>query len=236
MRDPLIWPHFQSGWAELLRIRLKDKRRHGFSYQREAYHLLQLDRFIERGIDEIVLTEDIVTQWLSSTLKRSPSTHRKRVAAIRQLVIFMQRQGIEAQLPPLPMSPRKELKSKTRIFTVSEIKSILKAADELPIIAHSPLRHRVVPELIRVLYGCGLRVGEACRLTLSDVDLDEGVLTIKQGKFNRDRLVPLAPGLHHRLKQYAQHLHNTSADDNFFPSPRGSTSPGQFTAYSENYW
>lgn len=226
MRDPLIWPHFQSGWAQLLTDHLKDKRHHGFSYQREAYHLLQLDRFIEsRGIDEIVLTEDIVTQWLSSTLKRSPSTHRKRVVAIRQLVVFMQRQGLEAQLPPLPMSPGKELKSKTRIFSVSEINGILKAADELPVLAHSPLRHRVVPELIRVLYGCGLRVGEACRLTLSDVDLDEGVLTIKQGKFNRDRLVPVAPGLHHRLKQYAQHLHNTGADDCFFPSPRGQYVP-----------
>ena len=226
MREPLIWPHFKSAWAQLLTDHLQDKRQCGFSYQREAYHLLQLDRLIEsRGIEDIALTEDIVIEWLSSTLMRSPSTHRKRVVAIRQLVIYMQRQGFEADLPPLPMSPRKELKSKARIFTASEINDILKAADQLPYISHSPLRHRVVPELFRVLYGCGLRIGEACRLTLSDVDLDGGVLTIKQGKFNRDRIVPIAPGLQHRLQQYVRYLHNTGADDCFFPSPRGQYVP-----------
>jgi integrase/recombinase XerD len=226
MREPLIWPDFKSSWAQLLMEHLQDKRLHGFSYQREAYHLLQLDRLFEsRGIDDIVLTENIVNEWLSSTLHRSPSTHRKRVIAIRQLVKFMQRQGLEAQLPPLPMSPRKELSSKARIFSVNEISRILNAADELPVIAHSPLRHRVVPELIRVLYGCGLRVGEACRLTVSDVDLNEGVLTIKQGKFNRDRFVPVTPGLLHRLNIYTQYLHNTDAEDCFFPSPRGQYVP-----------
>lgn len=222
MREPLIWPEFTSSWAELLTAHLQDKRRQGFSYQREVYHLLQLDRLFEsKGINDVALTEDIVNEWLTPSLEKSPSTHRKRVIAIRQLVIFMHRQGLKAQLPPLPISPGKQSVSKARIFSVNEINRILKAADELPVIAHSPLRHRVVPELIRVLYSCGLRAGEACRLTVSDVDLVKGVLTIKQGKFNRDRLVPITPGLLFRLNKYSQYLHKTGANDCFFPSPRG---------------
>lgn len=225
-REPLIWPHFQSAWAPLLTDHLEDKRRCGFRYQREVYHLLQLDRlFMAKDVVDIALTEALVTEWLSSTLQKSPSTHRKRVIAIRQLALFMQRQGFKADLPPIPMSPRKELKSKARIFTRCEITRLFKAADELLNLPHTPLRHRVIPELIRLLYGCGLRIGEACRLTLSDVDLDSGVLTIKQGKFNKDRLVPMAPGLQRRLQHYVRYLQHTGADDCFFPSPRGQYVP-----------
>jgi hypothetical protein len=67
MREPLIWPHFQSTWAQLLTDHLQDKRHFGFSYQREAYHLLQLDRLIEsRGIEDMALTENIT--WLPRCL------------------------------------------------------------------------------------------------------------------------------------------------------------------------
>jgi integrase len=78
-----------------------------------------------------------------------------------------------------------------------------------------------MPELFRVLYGCGLRVGEALRLRVADVDLTEGVLTIEQGKFRRDRLVPVAPALRRRLQKYYECLESRRRDDLFFPSPRG---------------
>jgi integrase/recombinase XerD len=79
----------------------------------------------------------------------------------------------------------------------------------------------VMPELFRVLYGCGLRVGEAVRLTVADVDLMAGILRILQGKFRKDRLVPVAAKLQQRLKTYAAALGHRSPEERFFPSPRG---------------
>lgn len=49
--------------------------------------------------------------------------------------------------------------------------------------------------LLLVLYGAGLRFGEATRLTLADVDMANAVLTIRATKFYKSRLVPVGPQL-----------------------------------------
>ncbi len=45
--------------------------------------------------------------------------------------------------------------------------------------------------MIGLLASCGLRIGEACRLDRDDVDLDEGVLTVRGAKFGKTRIVPV---------------------------------------------
>jgi integrase/recombinase XerD len=49
----------------------------------------------------------------------------------------------------------------------------------------------VLRALILILYGACLRHGEALRLTMQDVNLDEAVLHVRERKFYRSRLVPL---------------------------------------------
>ena len=53
-------------------------------------------------------------------------------------------------------------------------------------------------------YGLGLRVGEAARLHLQDIDWDRCVLTIHQTKFAKSRLVPFGPKLAARLNDYVR--------------------------------
>jgi integrase len=222
MDEPLFSPTFRSTLAPLLQDFLRDKRARGFSYRREAFHLLQLDRFlVDAGLAEVELPRPLTEQWLSQTRQRKPSTHRKRVVVIRQLAAFLRRQGCTAHVPLLPWTPRKEVRSAARIFSREEMRALFEAADHLPHNPRSPIRHLVVPELFRVLYGCGLRVGEARRLTVADVDLDSGVLRIQQGKFRRDRIVPLAAGLRCRLECYANALGARAPSESFFPAPRG---------------
>ena len=57
--------------------------------------------------------------------------------------------------------------------------------------------------LLLLLYGAGLRFGEAQRLTLDDADLDDAVLTIRNTKFYKTRLVPVGPQLADALRVYA---------------------------------
>ena len=56
--------------------------------------------------------------------------------------------------------------------------------------------------LLLLLYGAGLRFSEATGLTLADVDLAEGVLTIRATKFYKSRLVPIGPQLATVLANY----------------------------------
>jgi integrase/recombinase XerD len=76
----------------------------------------------------------------------------------------------------------------------------------------------VMPALFRVLYACGLRIGEALRLQVRDVDLAAGVFTIREGKFRKDRLVPISPSLQAHLQRYHASM---GERDTFFPAPDG---------------
>ena len=86
------------------------------------------------------------------------------------------------------------------IFTKDEIESILYFADRI-----GPNRNKFIntpfiyPAVIRLLYGCGLRVGEALTLLCNDVDLHNGVITIRNGKNNVSRLVPMSDSLNKYL-------------------------------------
>ena len=58
--------------------------------------------------------------------------------------------------------------------------------------------------LILVLYGAGLRLSEALHLRLADVNLSDSLLTIRESKFYKTRLVPIGPRLTAALSAYAE--------------------------------
>jgi len=63
--------------------------------------------------------------------------------------------------------------------------------------------------LILVLYGAGLRLSEALHLALADVDLADSLLTIRETKFYKTRLVPIGPRLTEALSTYATKRHQS---------------------------
>jgi integrase len=78
-----------------------------------------------------------------------------------------------------------------------------------------------MPEVLRLLYGCGFRVSEVLHLRVADVDLNRGVLTVREAKFGKDRLVPPALPLVQRLQRYDASLGTRPPDAFFFPSSHG---------------
>jgi integrase/recombinase XerD len=56
--------------------------------------------------------------------------------------------------------------------------------------------------LLRTTYACGLRISEVVRLRVRDIDSGRGVLLVRQGKGQKDRLVPLSPALLAELRAY----------------------------------
>ena len=56
--------------------------------------------------------------------------------------------------------------------------------------------------IFELLYCCGLRVAEAINLTPADVDLDNGILTIRFAKFEKSRYIPLSDDVISDLRRY----------------------------------
>jgi integrase/recombinase XerD len=104
---------------------------------------------------------------------------------------------------PLPTAvPKRPPPFVPYIYTRRELRSLLKVC-----LTYQKNRSRIDPVMMQtmllLLYGAGLRVREAIRLTLADVDLNSNCLTIQKTKFRKTRLVPFGAQLAKELKRYA---------------------------------
>ena len=77
-----------------------------------------------------------------------------------------------------------------------------------------------MPEFFRLLYGCGFRLSEILNLQVGDVDLVQGVITVREAKFDKERLVPPSLDMIERLRIYEKQIGEASlekrTDDAFF--------------------
>jgi integrase/recombinase XerD len=103
-------------------------------------------------------------------------------------------------------------KRQTYIYSPAELKRLL---DTTPAVCGRavPLEAYVLRALILLLYGACLRLGEALRLTLADVDLDQALLCIRETKFYKTRLVPLGGDLLIAMKHYSEQRNRTYAEE-----------------------
>ena len=225
MPEPLTdIPEFKSAVGLIIKDFVSEKIAIGYKYTEGARSLRCFDRFLwAKGLDKCALPEPLVREWTHERNGECPATQRARFRLIRQLAKFMMDRGHDAYQPPRYLEPVAPAQSNFTpyIFTHEEIRRLFNAIDELRPAYNSPLRHLVWPELFRVLYGCGLRMGEAIRLTFADCDLQQGILTIRKSKFRKDRLVPVVPGLNSRLVLMCGRLGQRPLGSPLFPKHTG---------------
>ena len=77
--------------------------------------------------------------------------------------------------------------------------------------------------LLRLLWCCGMRIGEACALTLSDIDTSAGTILITHAKGDRSRLLPMSETLWEYAADYLERCGLTDADGTLplMPTARG---------------
>lgn len=206
------------------------KRAQGYKYYSEAKVLRQFCHFAEGyEIAEPVLTKEIVMDWIAPRKGEAVKSRMHRVSMLNQFSTFLADTGHEVYLPPSfhwgtdAFTPY--------VFTHEEIERLLQAADSIQPVPQSRELHKELPVLFRLLYGCGLRVSEAVGLLCRDVDLEKGILTIREAKNGRDRLIPLSGSLQQLMQEYKTNTGYRLRDDDFlFPAP-DRTMLSTFTVY-----
>ena len=119
---------------------------------------------------------------------------------------------------PLPTSlPKPPPQQTPYIYSTDELRRLLEATAILRT-GHSRQVPAMYRTLLLLLYGTGMRIGEALRLNLQDVDLVERVITVRCTKFFKTRLVPIGSKLTGEL---TAHIERRSK----LPTPRGKASP-----------
>ncbi len=103
---------------------------------------------------------------------------------------------------PLPVNlPHRPPPFAAYVYTVDELERLLAATDFLQSVL-SPMLALTMRTTLLLLYGTGMRIGEALSLTLQDVDLGEHLITVRDTKFFKTRLVPIGPRLGKALRHY----------------------------------
>jgi len=117
---------------------------------------------------------------------RSISYQNQAMHALRSFFRFLKIEGYVAQdvAEALPLARTPHTLPRT-ILTPEEARKVIETPDTGCLLGY---RDRAILE---TLYATGIRKSELMNLTVNDVNLEEGVLRINAGKFNKDRVVPL---------------------------------------------
>ena len=149
-----------------------------------------------------------------------PINWAHRLGAARGFAHYLKTVDPATEIPPAGVWPTAAVRPQPWIWVDEDIRRLLAAAR----ILRPPLRAATYQTLFGLLAVTGMRLGEAIGLEQADTDLDGGVLTIRDGKHGRSRLVPLHPATTGALRSYAarrDRLCASPATTRFFTSSIG---------------
>jgi integrase len=218
--DILIDGAYQELFAEFLVY----KRGQGCSYGQSIQHRL---RELSRFLGKMPLLPEIVSRgyyesFVSLRGDEKPANQSLRIAYARQFCLFLRTKGYECFVPPEHWC-RKDRSFTPRIITEEEIGRIIAVADSRQYWVWPTSNRFIFPMLLRMLWCCGMRVGEALALRIGDVDVTNGVLAVRKAKNNNTRMIPMSASCAEHVQKYwkAMGFDGLEKTAYFYPSPRG---------------
>jgi site-specific recombinase XerD len=197
---------FQSIFAEGIKQFLVHKHNLGRCYAVEEKTLRLFDRYLiaQKVAHPNQVTPAFIDGFLASRPRYRPRSYNHLLSTVRRLFDWLVNQSV-LDRSPVEARPRRQTSQRIPfIFDQSSARRLLELAKDLPDNSRAPMRGNTYHAIFAILYGLGLRVGEVCRLRLSDVDLDRQLLVIRKTKFYKSRLVPFGPRMSVLLREYHQ--------------------------------
>jgi site-specific recombinase XerD len=205
--------HFQSFLGPEIERFLVHKRSLRRRYAVEEKTLALFDAYLSKNkIGSLAeVTPALVDAFLVSRPRSRPRSYNHLRGTVGRLFSYLVDHGKLAQTPLRSQPRRARYQRAPFIFDTGAAKRLLALAKALPSKGGTIDRGSTYFVLFAVLYGLGLRVGEACRLRLEDVDLQRRLLIIRETKFYKSRLVPFGPKLGTLLAQHLRQRHTAFA-------------------------
>jgi integrase/recombinase XerD len=189
---------------EALQEYLALRRGLGFKMHDAARLLPRFVSFLEDR-QALHITTRLALEWVQTAKTVQPAERARRLCFIRGFARHRSATDPLSEIPPTTLLPHRSTRARPYLYTQQEVQGLLDAALQLPTAWPStPLRPWVFHCLLGLLSVTGLRISEALDLKLDDVDIDQGILTIRAAKFGRSRLLPLHPSTGTVLVDYFQ--------------------------------
>ncbi len=173
-----------------------------------------LERFVafagQRGTPFV--TTELALRWATEPNRAQPAQWAKRLGLVRGFARYANSVDPRHEVPPQGLIAYRYRRPQPHIYSDREIADLIAAARALP--STTGLRPSTYATLLALLSVTGMRTSEVLNLDRNDVDLANGVLTVREGKFGKSRYIPLHESTSLALDRYA------ATRDRLCPNPR----------------
>jgi len=186
--------------------------RHAMGFKlHEAHRLLpHFVAFLERH-GAVFVTIDWAVRWATQLQHVQPAEWAKRLRLVRGFAQYHSTLDPRTEIPPPEVLPYRHPRRSPYLYSEAEIARLLAAARHLP--SATGLRAHTYATALGLLAVTGMRISELVALENDDVDLGDGLLTLRHTKFGKSRCLPLHPTTRQALYGYV-HLR-----DRVYPIP-----------------
>lgn len=201
------------------------KRALGHPYQRGAFTIRSFLRHARTlgGRSRRVDLPAVLRSWLAGRPTRTPVSVTVDLGVVRQFCLFRRRSDRHAFVPDRTWAPQTtESAFLPSVFSADDVRRLLALTSTV----RHPVRAATLRTLLLMLYCTGLRPGEAVRVDVADVDLDQRTFTVRESK-GKTRFVPFGDDVAEILRSYLQIRRRLvpSASGAFLVRPNGTAVP-----------
>lgn len=205
-----------------LRAALQDyldtRRGLGFELRMPGKNLDKFVSFLEQE-GAAYITTDLALRWATRPRDAAPSYQATRLAHVRRFAAWRKATDPRTEVPPHGLLPHRTRRKTPFIYSDQQVQDVLAAARALP--SAKGLRGLTYETLFGLIAVTGMRMSEAVALDRRDVDVEEGIVTIRRTKFGKTRMVPL-----HETTGVVLHAYGVARDRLF----RATTTPAFFVS------
>lgn len=155
-----------------------------------------LDHLEQAGADRVSVATALT--WATAPSQADPSWWAKRLSVVRGFARHLATLDENTEVPPTDLLPHQSQRRTPYLYTPDQIIALMAAAGRLS----CPMRAATFATVIGLMACTGLRTGEVMRLDCEDLNMDDGVLTVRNSKLGKSRLVPLHPSTIEQLRGY----------------------------------
>lgn len=182
---------------------LHERRQLGFALKSEEAVLMRFARFADARGHRGALTQALQLEWAQEHVQRTgPETAARRLEALRPFSAFYRQFEVDTEVLASSFLGRRRHRPVPHIYTAQEIRDLLDQASRLPPVGS--LRPLTYQTLFGLLVVAGLRLSEALKLLVGDVDLHRQTITVRETKFHKSRCLPVQNSVVQALTDYRQ--------------------------------
>ncbi|MBW1689033.1 MAG: tyrosine-type recombinase/integrase [Deltaproteobacteria bacterium] len=185
---------------QILQDYLSVRRSLGFKLEREGSLLPAFVTFLDKS-GSAVITSALALAWAKQPAAATTYWWAARLSMVRTFARYAHTLDPRTEIPPHDVLPRNRPRLQPYIYSDADVAALMAATCRIS----DPFRAHTYRTLLGLLASTGMRVGEAINLDRTDLEPEEGIITVRDGKFGKSREVPLHPTSLEAIEDYAKH-------------------------------